>query len=129
MKGVQKALLTNFYMPQLSTVPMRVTFISFALLRHRFHFILLHILHCPTTSKIWLIFRIHTQLKHSSHLFKAQVSGKAGSCFLKVCAASLIHPHKVTQTQLYNTYLLCCLSPSFCTTANLQLEINCLRLT
>jgi len=46
----------------------------------------------------WVNCRIHTQLKHALHLFKARFSGKAGSCFLKVRAASLIRPRKVTQT-------------------------------
>ena len=42
----------------------------------------------------------------NSHLFKAQFSGKAGSCFLKVRAAFLIHPRKVTQF-LLKTSLHC----------------------
>ena len=45
----------------------------------------------------WVNCTFHTQLKHASHLFKARFSGKAGSCFLKVRAASLIRLRKVTQ--------------------------------
>ena len=44
----------------------------------------------------WVNCRIHTCLKHS-HLLKAQFPGKVGSCFLKVHAASLICPCKLTQ--------------------------------
>ena len=55
------------------------------------------ILHCPSTSKLcWINRRIHTHLKHPSHLFKGWSSGKMGSCFLKVYTASLIRPHKGT---------------------------------
>ena len=48
----------------------------------------------------WVNCTFHTQLKHASHLVKARFSGKAGSCFLKVRAASLIRPRKVTQPKL-----------------------------
>ena len=69
----------------------------------------------------WLIVLFTPQLKHASHLVKApshlvkapshlvkapshlvkaRFSGKAGSCFLKVRAASLIRPRKVTQSPL-----------------------------
>ena len=113
MKSVQKALLTNFHMPLpcfgIDSVSYCYASCTYPALSNYKQ----NLVDC----------RIHTQLKHYSHLFKAQVSGKVGSYFL---VASLIHPCKVTQTQLYNIYLLCCLSPSFCTTANLQLEINCL---
>ena len=61
---------------------------------------MLHIscMDCPYTSNVLFT----PSLKHSSHLFKAQFSGNAGSCFLKVRAASLVCPHKVTQ-QVINT--------------------------
>ena len=38
----------------------------------------------------WVNCTIHTELKHTSNLFKAQFSAKAGPCFLKVHAAPLI---------------------------------------
>ena len=31
----------------------------------------------------WVNCTVHTQLKHTSHLFKARFSGKAGSCSFK----------------------------------------------
>jgi len=66
----------------------------------------------PQAKLYWVNCRIHTQLntlhtclKHSSHLFKAWFSGKVGSCFLKVHAASLIHPRKVTSKFMEYRYL------------------------
>ena len=53
------------------------------------------ILDCPSTCKM-INCRMYTQLKHTSHLFKARFSSKAGSCFLTVHVASLIRPRKVT---------------------------------
>ena len=43
---------------------------------------------------------LHTWLKHLHTWLKHGSSGKAGSCFLKVRAASLIRPRKVTQGML-----------------------------
>ena len=66
-------------------------------------------LHCPSTSKLcWVNCRIHTCLKHS-HLLKAWFPGKVGSCFLKVHAASLICPCKLTQqnSEHDNMQLVC----------------------
>ena len=53
----------------------------------------------------WVNCTLHSQLKQASHLFKARFSGKVGSCFLKVRAASLVHPRMVTQVLL--DYLTC----------------------